>query len=554
VYAIVDVLAWVAEAVPDRAAVVQGDEARSFRQLLDRSRALASGLGQLGLGCHRERPELKPWESGQSHVALYLHNSIEYLEAMIGCYRARAVPFNVNYRYVPDELAYLFNDAAAAAIIYHRCFADEVGALADRLPEGCVLIEVDDGSQPEAGPPGVQGAIPYELLIEGGAEGGDSARLPPVSPDDLHLLYTGGTTGMPKGVAWRQAELVTAMLAGVHEHNRPPLTADDYQARARKRSGKELVAPPLMHAVGQWNALRILALGSTVVLHEAVRSLDAADIWRTVERERAHSMIIVGDAFAVPLLDELRTGSYDVSSLRLIRSSGAALQPAFKDALCGLVPGARVVDIVGSTEGGAQGSTVWTGEAERGPVRFEPRPNGVVLNNTTTAVLDPGHNGLGWWAVGEPIPLGYLNDQAKTERTFITVEGRRYSVPGDRARHLADGRIELHGRDSATINTGGEKVFAEEVEAAVRDHPAVADVIVVGRPSERWGNEVVAVVQLRPGHDLTLGELQAVAGAQLARYKVPRAMVVVDSVKRAPSGKPDYRWARSVAASEEGDR
>ncbi len=545
-FPLAQILTWVAQAIPERVAVSQAGKGLTYGELLARSGSVARALAARGLGARLERSALQPWQSGQSHVALYLQNCPEYLELMLGCFMARAVPFNVNYRYVHDELAYLFADAATEAIVYHRRYGPEVATLAAGLPDA-LLIEVDDGSHPGEPVPLIPGAALYEVLAgeELGRDG--SAPLPVADADDLYLLYTGGTTGMPKGVLWRQGDILLSVLGGTDERTGRPLRGgDEFVARARKNRSSVLIAPPFMHAAGQWVAFNALVTGSTVVLPDRVDVLDAPDIWRTAERERVARVMIVGDAFAVPLIDALNSGSYDLQSLRFIHSTGAALQPGLKDAFCELIEGVAILDTVGSSEGGRQGQTVSAGAAERGAVRYRPQANAVVVSADQTRLLEPGEDELGWWAAREPIPLGYLGDQKKTERTFITIAGQRLSLPGDRARLGADGSIELHGRDSVTINSGGEKIFAEEVEAALREHPAVYDVVVVGRPSERWGSEVVAVVALRANASASLADLQEVAGRHLARYKLPKDCIFCDEVRRGPSGKADYRWARLV--------
>jgi fatty-acyl-CoA synthase len=317
---------------------------------------------------------------------------------------------------------------------------------------------------------------------------------------------------------------------------------------ARRSTLRVVAAPPFMHGAAHWNAISAWIAGGTVVIQDEPARLDPHDVLDTLEREHATSLLIVGDAFARPLADALRAGGHDASGLRHLLTGGATLSANVKDELLELLPGLRIVDVLGSSETGRQG--VQTSDRARGASTgtFERSPTSVVLDADLTGVLDLGSPELGWLAQTGRVPRGYLGDPDKTARTFPVVDGVRYAVAGDRARVLADGSLELHGRDSVTINTGGEKVFAEEVEQALKHHPAVFDVVVVGRPSERWGQEVVAVVQLRPGADPTDDDLRATAAEHVARYKLPKAVVRVPVVERSPSGKPDYRWAADQAS------
>jgi fatty-acyl-CoA synthase len=308
-----------------------------------------------------------------------------------------------------------------------------------------------------------------------------------------------------------------------------------------------LVTPPLMHGAAQWAALRILLSGGTVFVGSRPERLDPADVWMTVERERIDLLLIAGDAFAGLLLDELDRRRYDTSSLNVVLSGGAVLSPHHKRALLAHLPTAMIVDGLGSSEAGGQLTDVSTAGAV-GPTGFPPRSGNHVLSASRGRELEPGDDELGWLAKSGRLALGYLGDAAATARTYPVIGGRRYAVPGDRARLRGDGSIELCGRDAVTIVSGGEKIFGEEVEAAMKTHPAVYDCVVTGRPSRRWGDEVVAVVQCRPGRDVSPTELLDAAAERLARYKLPKAVVFVDHVERSPSGKADYRWARELVA------
>lgn len=531
----------VARAVPDHEAVVRGDRRLTHGQLAERCRRLASVLHGRGMGLRRERDGLAGHESGQDHLGLYLYNGNEYVEGMLGAFGARVAPFNVNYRYVADELRYLLRDAGTRGLVYHACFAP---VLADVLPglDGVdVLLQVDDGSGHNLLP----GAVDYEAALAAADPAG-----PPVvtGPDDLYVLYTGGTTGMPKGVLWRQHDIFVASMGG-----RAPGSGEvvggyrELADRAAQGSAfRALVPPPLMHAAAQWISFTVLNSGGTVVFPNDTRRVNPRDVWATVARERTIALAVVGDAMARPLVDDLRADRRDVSPLVSVVSGGAPLNPVLKEQLTELVPNLIVADAVGSSETGTQMSHVSTaGSVSSG--RFVPGAGTVVLDEERSRVVEPGHQGIGWLAQHGNVPLGYLGDAAKTAETFPVVDGTRYAVPRDRARLLADGQVELLGRDSVTINTGGEKVFAEEVERAIGSHPAVFDVVVVGRPSEQWGQEVVALVQMAADTTVDADTLLAHAGTTLARYKLPKEVVFLPWIQRSPSGKADYRWAKAQA-------
>jgi acyl-CoA synthetase (AMP-forming)/AMP-acid ligase II len=524
----------IAATVPDRECIVWRDRRLTWADVTDRTRRLAAVLADQGLGIHPSATDQPGWTSPQDHVALYLHNGNEYLEGMLGAAKARCASVNVNYRYVAEELRHLLRDSRAAAIVFHATFAPTLAEVLPDLPDLRLLLQVDDGS----GHALLPGAQPYEDALATATP----AAPKDLSPDDLYILYTGGTTGLPKGVLWRQADFLASCL-GIGG------TTEALVETARTSSLRVVAAPPFMHGAAHWNAISAWCSGGTVVIQDHPSRLDADDILRTVAREHATSLLIVGDAFARPLADALRSGRHDVGRLRHLLTGGAVLSATVKDELLSLVPGLRIVDVLGSSETGRQG--VHTSDSSRAATTgtFERSPASVVLSEDRTRVLEPGDMELGWLAQTGRMPLGYLGDPDKTARTFPTVDGVRYAVAGDRARILVDGAIELHGRDSVTINTGGEKVFAEEVEQALKGHPAVFDTVVVGRPSPQWGQEVVAVVQLRPGTDATTDdELRAAAAPHLARYKLPKDFVRVPEIVRSPSGKPDYRWASAVVA------
>ncbi|WP_426572335.1 acyl-CoA synthetase [Aquihabitans sp. McL0605] len=539
-------LAQVHEAVsaanPDRPAITWGDRQWTYQQLTERTRRFANALLERGIGVHRERGELAGHESGQDHVALYLHNGNEYLEAMLGSFKARAAPFNVNYRYVAEELQYLLDNAQSKVVVFHSTFAPVLAEVLPQLPCVELLVQVDDDSGNELLP----GAIEYEALLAA-----SSAERPDVewSADDLYILYTGGTTGMPKGVLWRQHDIFIAAMGGRPFGQKDAFPDLDAVVETSRNGGVGMMsAAPLMHGAAQWATFTSFTNGNTVVIPHETRKMVPSDIWSTVAEQKVLTLQIVGDAMARPLIDELDVNTYDLSGFLALVSGGAAMNSTLKDRFLEHVPHAVVLDAVGSSETGAQmGHTSMKGATATGT--FQPGPETSVVAADLSSELAPGSTETGWLAQRGHVPLGYLGDAAKTAATFPVIDGVRFAVPGDRANWHADGIIELLGRDSVTINSGGEKIFAEEVEQALAHHPSVYDVIVVGRPSEQWGSEVVAIVQLAEGADATDDELLAEAVTHVARYKLPKAFVYRDTLVRSPAGKADYRWAREQALS-----
>jgi fatty-acyl-CoA synthase len=529
----------VARALPDRAAITFRNRRVTYKQLLDRANRFANALLAMGIRHPANRADLAQWESGQDHVALYLYNCNEYLEATLGANRARAVPFNVNYRYVESELAYLLTDASAAVVVYGAAFASTLAPVMGQLARTPKLVQVNDGSDHDLLP----GAVDYEELLA--AHSPDAPTSEP-SPDDLHIVYTGGTTGMPKGTLWRQADAYEAALAGFAAVTRLDTSslASASASAATTRETRSMAIPPFMHGAACWSALGCLLAGGTVVIQSEVTRFDAADVLRTVQREKVQSLLMVGDAFARPLCEELEKGRYDISTVSVILSGGATLSLAVKKRLLDLIPRAIVLDVGASSETGTQMSSVSSKGQTAELSVFSPNEFTFLVDDTRQRVVDAGHDEPGWLAKRGAIPLGYLGDEIKTATTFPTVSGVRMVIPGDRARIRIDGMIELLGRESMVINTGGEKVFVEEVEQAIVRHPSVDDVLVVGRPSDKWGQEVVAVVQLR--HDCVVAdaEILATAAEQVARFKLPKAIVRVPQVQRNPSGKADYAWAK----------
>ncbi|MGV0992208.1 MAG: acyl-CoA synthetase [Mycobacterium sp.] len=534
----------VAETIPDQQLFIWRDLRMTYAQMDARIDGVAHYLTSQGLGCHTERDQLSGHESGQDHIGLYVRNGNEYLEAMVAGYRARVAPFNVNFRYVEEELLYLLGDSGARALVYAGEFAPHVHSILGRLPNLTVLIQVDDGSGNELLP----GAVDYESITATPAPAGG---MPTPTGDDLYILYTGGTTGMPKGVLWRQHDIfMSAMggrpfMAGGAELNTYADLAEQVRAQAGFRS--LLLIPPLMHGAAQWGVFNTISTGGWIAVPDDVKRFDADAILRLAARERVIGIPVVGDAMARPLVDQIEKGDYDLSGLLAMTNGGAPLSPTVRDRLLNALPSLMIMDAVGASESGAQMTTIATKGADVQAATFTALADTTVVAADFSRVLEPGE-GDGWLARREFVPLGYLGDAEKTARTFPTINGVRWSIPGDKARILADGRIELLGRDSVTINSGGEKIFAEEVERAVASHPSVYDVVVTGRPSERWGAEVVAIVQFAENRSATDDELAEACRAHIADYKIPKVFVHSDKIVRSPAGKADYRWAKAIAA------
>ncbi|GIU85557.1 MAG: acyl-CoA synthetase [Acidimicrobiia bacterium] len=522
--------AWraVAEFAPGREAVVCGDRRLSFAAFDARAERLAHVLRGAGLA---------PGDK----VAIECVNAPEYLEAFYAALKLGCVPVNVNYRYVGAELAYLLDNSDAAALVYHDEFAPTVAeALASLAParRPRLLVQAAHAGDGRL----LDGALDYEDALAGAPPGRATDREP--SGDDLVFLYTGGTTGSPKAVMWRNDDLYVALWQMARPGTQPP----DVRASiaAGKRAATVLPACPLMHGTGLFISLSTLSGGGTVVLLDTPR-LDAEAVWDAVERESVAALTIVGDAFARPLLAALdaHAGRWDLSSLRAITSSGVTWSPETKQALLEHLPGVLLIDSLGASEGIMTRTETRRGD-EIAPARFRASDRLVVVTDDGDLV-QPGDGRVGMLGVGGAIPLGYYKDEHKTAATFRTVGGRRYSIPGDYASIDPDGTIRLLGRGSACINTGGEKVYPEEVELALRAHPDVFDCVVVGVPDDRWGEMVVALVQLRDGAALDPGALGAHCRATLAGYKVPKRFVALPSLERSPSGKADYPRLRELA-------
>jgi 3-oxocholest-4-en-26-oate---CoA ligase len=528
------VLDAIADAVPDRPMTVCGDRRSTFSESADRTRRLANFLAGKGFGAHREREALHRWECGQDLIALIMHNDL-YPDMVIGCLKARTVPVNINHHYTPREVGELLAYVRPRGVIYHRSLGAK---FADVLSQdgADLLISIDD----ESGVPDLHGAIALEDAL---AQGDTDEKISP-SPDDLIMICTGGTTGRPKGVLWRQSDMyVTSMNGDDHA------SVDEIHERVQDGGPPWFAVSPLMHAAGMWTAFAAVMNGLPVILYDSRNRFDPRTVLETAQRERVGMMTMVGDAYAGPIVEELQRNSYDLSSLLAIGTGGAATNPKYQHALLEAIPQITLINGYGSSETG----NMAFGNSQRGRERdtFEFRTGGLVVSADYSRFLQPGEPEVGWVARTGRIPLGYLDDAEATHNTFPEVEGRRVVISGDRASLEHDGTLRLFGRDSLVVNTGGEKVFVEEVEEVLRAHPGVADAVVVGRPSERWGEEVVAVVA--PQQDcaeLTHDVLSALCKSRLARFKAPKQFVFVERVRRLGNGKADYRWAKSVAVEQ----
>ncbi len=526
-----DLFESVADAVPERTAIVIGDRRLSFREVDERATRLAHHLAAHGI---------QPGD----HVGLYLYNGPEYVEGLFAAYKLRAVPINVNYRYVEAELRYLFDNADLAGLIHGREFVPRIAAIKDECPKLVAFVAVEDGSDADLS---TIGAVEYEAAVAGASPERD---FPPRSEDDLYILYTGGTTGMPKGVMWTQKDFFLSTISPLIELGGTKLSepADVVDLAV---SGSPVVTfpiPPLMHGAALWVAMLAMFAGSTLVL-TSQRKMDPHAIWATVEREKVMAITIVGDAMARPLIEALDDpdASYDLSGLFVVGSGGAMLSPSVKEQIGERLPHVYVSDSIGASETGYQGT--FAGADDQGRPRFVMGEHTTVLDDDGMPVT-PGDGVVGRLARGGYVPIGYYKDPEKTAAVFTEAGGKRWVLPGDMAMVEADGTITLLGRGSVSINTGGEKVFPEEVENALKSHPDVFDVVVVGVPDERWGERVSAVVKARPGASPGVEELAAHAREHIAGYKVPREVHLVDEVVRSPSGKADYRWAKQVATGE----
>ena len=525
-----DLFESVADAVPERIALVSTQRQLSFGELDRRATRLANCWQALGIG---------PGD----HVGLQLHNGSEYLEGMLAAYKLRAVPININYHYVAAELQYLYTDADLVAVVVHQAFAPGVAEVTGQCSKLQHVFCVADDSGATVDP----GFHDYEESLEHSSDKRDFA---PRDSDDIYIVYTGGTTGMPKGVMWHHRDIFFgAMGGGDLDQSRGPIQEPaELVGRIGDMAPAALPAPPFMHAAAQWAALSLLFSGGKIVI-PAAGIFEPDAIWQSVDDEAVNLLIVVGDAMATPLADALEAspGRWTGASLLAIASGGALFSPATKARLIALMPNCFIVDGLGSSETGVMGNKISAGDAGEREPRFMVNESTIVLDDNNCQV-EPGSGVIGRIARRGHVPIGYYNAPEKSANTFIEVDGERWAIPGDLAMVEADGRILLLGRGSVSINTGGEKVFPEEVESVVKEHPDVLDSVVVGLEDERFGEQVVAVCQTRSGAPLQLEELREFCRGKLASYKIPRAVACLEKIKRSPAGKADYPWAKEAAA------
>ena len=516
---IADLFEHSVDLVPERTAVLCGERSFTYAELEERVNRLAHHLARNGVG-------------PGSHVGVFLRNRAEALEAMLAAYKLRAVAININYRYVREELRYVFDNADLVALVHERRSAGVVAEVLPDVPGLKHLVVVDDGSE-EA-----YEGHDYETALA--AEHAER-DFPERSGDDIYILYTGGTTGKPRGVMWRHEDIWRALGGGINFYTGERV-ADEWEQSRQGAEGTPVTwftMPPLIHAAAQWPAFAALFGGHTVLL---TPRFDPAAVWRLIERHRVAIAVITGDAMARPLMDALREGDFDTSSLVAFASGAALFSGSVKQQCLDALPNVLITDSIGASETGFHGIGIVERDQKPAAPRVRPGAETVVLDDSDKPVV-PGSGTIGRLARTGHLPIGYYQDPVKTEEMFLEIDGRRYVTPGDRASVEADGSITLLGRGNMCINTGGEKVFPEEVEGTIKAHPDVFDTIVIGVEDDRFGQRVAAVVQLRPGRAPDVAGIEAHARTQLAGYKVPRSFWFTDQVGRTASGKPDYGWA-----------
>ena len=525
---IADLAEHAIDAVPDRVALICEDQEITYAELEEKANRLAHYLIDHGV-------------VRGDKVGLYCRNRIEIVIAMLGIVKAGAILVNVNYRYVEAELRYLFDNSDMVALVHERRYADRVANVLPDTPEVKTVLVVEDGSDADYRRYG--GVEFYDAIAEGSPERDFGER----SADDIYLLYTGGTTGFPKGVMWRHEDIYRVLLGGT-DFATGEFVADEYDHARQAAAGPPMIRfpiPPMIHGATQSATWMALFAGQTIVL---APEFDAEEVWRAIEKHKVNLLFFTGDAMGRPLLDALEPGAHDnprdLSSLFVLASTAALFSPSLKERFLELLPNRVITDSIGSSETGFGGSSIVAkGQTQAGGPRVSIDKNTVVLDDEGNEVA-PGSGVRGILAKRGNIPVGYYKDEKKTAETFRTINGVRYAIPGDYAMVEEDGTVTMLGRGSVSINTGGEKVYPEEVEAALKGHPDVFDALVVGVPDDRYGQHVAAVVAPRKGAAPTLADLDAFVRKDIAGYKVPRSLWLVDEVKRSPAGKPDYRWAK----------
>lgn len=526
-----DLFESIVDARPDNPALVCEQRRLSYAELDARANRLANYWQSLGIGVN-------------DHIGLQLHNGSEYIEGMLAAYKIRAVAININYNYVEAELNYIYDNADLVALVCHRQFLPQVVAASDTQEKLTNILVIEDKSGTEI-PPHCHS---YEQTL---AQASPDRNFGPRSDDDLYIVYTGGTTGMPKGVMWRHIDIFfSAMGGGDPDSSKGPIKSpDELVSRIPAMEMAAMPTPPFMHAAAQWLAMNTLFAAGKMVI-PANGEFDAPRILQALGDEKVLLIVIVGDAMAIPLCDELeaKPDQYDTSSLFAVASGGALFSPSTKDRVLQLLPGRMIIDGLGSSETGAMGNKLSAEAGDSDQPRFMVGDNMIVLDDNNQAIA-PGTAMIGRLAKKGHVPLGYYKAPEKSAATFVEMNGERWAIPGDMASVEEDGSILLHGRGSTSINTGGEKVFPEEVEAVLKAHPDINDTLVVGIPDERWGQIVVALYQNGGDEELDLEQVRDFCSGTISSYKAPRALVKVEQIKRTPAAKADYVWAKEEAIS-----
>ncbi|BBX63684.1 long-chain-fatty-acid--CoA/3-oxocholest-4-en-26-o ate--CoA ligase [Mycobacterium saskatchewanense] len=535
---IADLAEHAIDAVPDRVALICGDEKLTYAELEEKANRLAHYLIDQGV-------------KKDDKVGLYCRNRIEIVIAMLGIVKAGAILVNVNYRYVEGELRYLFDNSDMVALVHERQYADRVANVLPDTPNVKTVLVIEDGSDKDYQRYG--GVEFYSAIAQGSPERDFQDLLGERSPDDIYLLYTGGTTGFPKGVMWRHEDIYRVLFGGT-DFATGQFIEDEYDLARAAAANPPMIRypiPPMIHGATQSATWMSIFSGQTTVL---APEFDAEQVWRTIHEHKVNLLFFTGDAMARPLLDALDTDhDYDLSSLFLLASTAALFSPSIKEKLLELLPNRVITDSIGSSETGFGGTSIVAKDAPHaGGPRVSIDHRTVVLDEEGNEV-QPGSGVRGLIAKKGNIPVGYYKDEKKTAETFKTFNGVRYAIPGDYALVEEDGTVTMLGRGSVSINSGGEKIYPEEVEAALKGHPDVFDALVVGVPDPRYGQHVAAVVAPRPGARPTLAELDRFVRSEIAGYKVPRSLWIVDEVKRSPAGKPDYRWAKEQTEARPAD-
>lgn len=536
-FQVADLFEAVSDQIPEREALVLGKKRLTYAQLDKRSNKAAHMLKKIGIG-------------KGDHIGIYAYNCIEWIEVMIGAYKIGAVPININYRYVEEELAYLIGNSDMVAIVYQYQFAPLLKAIEERTPKLKKYIHIKESGE-ELPKSFNKKSREYKTLIDVESE---ERGLEKRSGKDMYVLYTGGTTGLPKGVMWTQEDVIMTLGGGI-DH----LTGEKFpspEEMSKKCLADQITAlalAPLMHGAAQWQALNSFFSGWKLILNDQ-KSFDARYIWNLISKEKVQNLTITGDAMGRPLADELPEvvkENTNIDSLTILSSTAAIFSSVIKDEFLKFLPNLLIIDAVGSSETGSTGLNIYDKNVKKknagGPTFDRPRHSTILHPKTLIPIKESDTETIGYLARSGNVPIGYYKDKKKSASTFVEVEKTKYSLPGDQAKFNSKGQIVLLGRGSVSINSGGEKIFPEEVEAALKAHPKVFDCLVVGIPDKRWGEKVMAIIQSRDGKEIKLNDLKSSCKTYVASYKFPKELKFVKKIKRSPSGKPDYLWAKDQA-------